>query len=66
MSIEIKFFVFHLQNVQQNVIQKSIPVVNSRTNVNKFSGLVRPSSGYYSYNTEVDKFETVNHVSGNF
>lgn len=53
---------FSLQNVQ-NVIQKAMPVINSRTNVNKFSGLVRPSSGYYSYNTEVDKFEGVNNVS---
>lgn len=45
------------------MIQKSIPVFNSRTNVNKLSGLVRPSSGYYSYNTDVDKFEAVNNVS---
>ncbi|KAJ6637672.1 hypothetical protein Bhyg_10403 [Pseudolycoriella hygida] len=46
----------------QNVIQKSIPVFNSRTNVNKLSGLVRPSSGYYSYNTEAEKFEAVNNA----
>lgn len=49
-------------NNVQNVIQKSIPVFNSRTNVNKLSGLVRPSSGYYSYNTDADKFEAVNNA----
>ncbi|XP_037028814.1 uncharacterized protein LOC119069052 isoform X1 [Bradysia coprophila] len=49
-------------NNVQNVIQKSIPVFNSRPNVNKLSGLVRPSSGYYSYNTDVEKFEAVNNA----